>query len=50
MTVSTPLGEDKLLLMGFEGTEGISQLFSFRLDLIATNDTKIEFEIGRAHV
>ena len=44
MTVSTPLGADKLLLMGFEGTEEISQLFSFRLDLIATNDTKIEFD------
>ena len=44
MTVSTPLGPDKLLLMGFEGTEQISGLFAFRLDLIATNDTKIEFD------
>ena len=44
MTVSTPLGEDKLLLMGFEGTEGISQLFSFRLELMATNSTKVEFD------
>ena len=44
MTLSTSLGPDKLLLMGFEGTEQISGLFSFRLDLIATNSTKIEFD------
>ena len=37
MSVSTPLGPDKLLLVGFEGTEQISGLFSFRLDLIAPN-------------
>ena len=37
MTVSTPLGADKLLLTGFEGTEQISGLFSFRLEMIATN-------------
>jgi type VI secretion system secreted protein VgrG len=43
MTVSTPLGPDKLLLVGFEGTEQISGLFSFRLDLIAPNSTKVEF-------
>ncbi len=44
MTVSTPLGADTLLLTGFEGTEEISQLFAFRLDLIATNGTKIDFD------
>ena len=37
MTVSTPLGPDKLLLVGFEGTEQISGLFHFQLDLIAPN-------------
>ncbi len=37
MTVSTPLGPDKLLLVGMEGTERISGLFSFRLDLLAPN-------------
>ena len=44
MLVSTPLGTDKLLLVGFEGTEQISGLFSFQLDLIATNATKINFD------
>ena len=51
MTVSTPLGEDKLLLVGFEGTEQISGLFSFRLDLVATNanakDVKFEDVLGK---
>lgn len=44
MLVSTPLGTDKLLLTGFEGTEQISGLYSFQLDLIATNATKINFD------
>ena len=44
MLVSTPLGADKLLLVGFDGTEQISGLYSFCLDLIATNATKINFE------
>ena len=44
MRLSTSLGPDKLLLMGFEGTEQVSGLFSFRLDLIATNSTKVEFD------
>lgn len=51
MTVSTPLGEDKLLLVGFEATEQISGLFSFRLDLVATNanakDVKFENVLGK---
>ena len=37
MVVSTPLGPDKLLLVGFEGNEQISGLYSFRLDMLATN-------------
>jgi len=44
MVVSTPLGPDKLLLVGFEGSEQISGLFTFRLDLLAANSTKIEFD------
>ncbi len=44
MTVTTPLGADKLLLRGFEGTEQLSGLFSFRLDLVATNSTKVAFD------
>jgi len=51
MTVSTPLGPDKLLLVGFEGTEQISGLFSFRLDLIAANsnskDIKFDALLGQ---
>ena len=51
MTVSTPLGADKLLLMGFEGTEQISGLFAFGLDLQATNanakDVKFESLLGQ---
>ncbi len=44
MTVSTPLGPDKLLLIGFEGNEQISGIFNFRLELVAKNTTKIEFD------
>lgn len=31
ISISTPLGKDKLLLMGFQGEEGISQPFRFSL-------------------
>jgi type VI secretion system secreted protein VgrG len=44
MAVMTPLGKDTLLLAGFAGREAISTLFSFHLDLLATNDTTVEFE------
>jgi type VI secretion system secreted protein VgrG len=37
MEVSTPLGKDVLLLEGFSGHEGLSQLFRFQLDLLADN-------------
>ena len=37
--MQTPLGEDALLLRAFRGTEGISQLFSFDLDLLSENDS-----------
>jgi type VI secretion system secreted protein VgrG len=51
MAVSTPLGPDKLLLVGFEGTEQISGLFSFRLDLLAANsnskDIKFDALLGQ---
>src|SRR5262245_44509158 len=42
--VSTPLGADKLLLVGFRGQEGMSQLYEFQLDLIAENETDVPFE------
>jgi type VI secretion system secreted protein VgrG len=44
LTVTTPLGPDALLLVGLVGTEAISQLFQFQLDLIATHDTKVPFD------
>src|SRR4051812_12968351 len=44
LSVDTPLGKDALLLVGFKGREGLSQLFSFQLDLLADNKTKVPFE------
>ena len=44
MGVTTPLGPDKLLLVGFTGQEAVSRLFSFQLDMIAENDTDIAFD------
>ncbi|MBZ5561565.1 MAG: type VI secretion system tip protein VgrG [Acidobacteriia bacterium] len=35
--IDTPLGKDALLLQGFRGTEGISRLFHFELDLLSEN-------------
>jgi type VI secretion system secreted protein VgrG len=37
MQVSTPLGQDALLLTGFSGWEAISQPFCYQLDLLAEN-------------
>jgi type VI secretion system secreted protein VgrG len=42
MTISTPLGRDKLLLKGFRGSEGISRLFRFELDLLS-EDPNIKY-------
>jgi type VI secretion system secreted protein VgrG len=44
MAVTTPLGKDVLLMVGFTGREGISQLFDFQLDLVAENQTDISFD------
>jgi type VI secretion system secreted protein VgrG len=44
MTITTTLGKDDLLLVGFQGREAISELFHFDLDLIAENATPIAFE------
>ncbi len=50
MSVSSPLGPDKLLLVGFEGAEDMSRLFSFQLDLLAENsavkDIKFDSLLG----
>jgi len=35
--IDTPLGKDVLLLRGFQGSEGISGLFKFQLDLLSEN-------------
>ena len=43
MSVATPLGQDALLLLGFNGEEGLSQLFRFDLDLAAEEPDQIQF-------
>lgn len=44
LAVSTPLGPDALLLVGFTGHEAISQLFRYELDLLAENETVVAFD------
>lgn len=44
IAVTTRLGPDALLLVGFRGQEGISQLFHFQLDLLAENTTNVPFD------
>ena len=44
MAITTPLGPDALLVTDFEAHEAISELFRFRADLLALNDTKVPFE------
>lgn len=44
MRVTTPLGEDVLLLTGFQGSEGISELFRFQLDLAAPDRKAVVFD------
>ena len=39
LSLTTPLGKDVLLLMGFSGTESLSRLFSYQLDLASSNDS-----------
>ncbi|MGO9094467.1 MAG: type VI secretion system Vgr family protein [Bryobacteraceae bacterium] len=43
LNLNTPLGESKLLLRSFTGTEGMSQLFRFRLDMLS-EDPAIGFD------
>jgi type VI secretion system secreted protein VgrG len=44
LTIDTPLGKDLVLIRGFTGHEGISQLFRFELDLIAKIETDVAFD------
>ncbi|MBL8239997.1 MAG: type VI secretion system tip protein VgrG [Bryobacterales bacterium] len=43
LELTTPLGKDKLLIRSIDGMEGISELFSFRVEAFASNDTEIDF-------
>ena len=36
--LSTPLGEDELLIQSFEGTEHLSQLYEFKFELLSERD------------
>ena len=42
--LTTPLGDDKLLLRSFEGDEALSRLFSFELEMEAENTTTVDFD------
>lgn len=43
LELTTPVGKDKLLIRSIDGMEGISQLFSFRVECFANNDDVIDF-------
>ncbi len=42
--VTTPIGEDVLLLKSFEGTDELSRPFRYRIEMIAENKTKVPFD------
>ncbi|MBI3411156.1 MAG: type VI secretion system tip protein VgrG [Planctomycetes bacterium] len=44
LAVTTPLGPDVLLLVGFRGREEISKPFQYVLDLVASSRSEIPFE------
>ena len=49
IAITSPLGKDVLLLRGFDGTEAISQLFHFDLDLLSENDSiKFQDVVGKS--
>ena len=48
IAISTPLGKDVLLLRGLSGSEAVSQLFHFDLDLLSENDSiKFQDVVGK---
>lgn len=48
LRLDSPLGPDVLLLRGFSGTESISQLFRFHLDLLSEDDSlALEALVGK---
>ena len=44
LRVSIPLGPDELILTGFWGTETVSTLFGYRLEMAAENKTNVAFD------
>ena len=44
LSVTTPLGEDKLLLVGLRGQEALSTLFRYEFELLAENTTQSQFD------
>lgn len=44
LSITTPLGEDVLLLTGMRGHEAISQLFNFQVDLLGQPGCEIRFD------
>jgi type VI secretion system secreted protein VgrG len=44
LKVTTPLGKDRLLLVALQGHEAISELFHFRLDLLAERSAPVPFD------
>jgi type VI secretion system secreted protein VgrG len=49
ISISTPLGKDVLLLRGFSGSESISQLYHFDLDLLSEKDSiKFQDVVGKS--
>lgn len=43
ITIDSPLGKDELLLLRFSGTEGMSRLFEFQLEMVSENHS-IQFK------
>lgn len=44
ISVATPLGPDKLLLIGISGQEAVSRLFRYQLDVLAKIGTDVPFD------
>ncbi len=44
MELITPLGTDKLLIVGFSGTEAISELFRYDIEVVAEKGTDAPFD------
>ncbi len=43
LELTTPLGKDELLIRSIDGMEGLSQLYSFRVECFAPNDFVVDF-------